>query len=79
LRRCRCQRADLRLLAIADRLRQHWAAHAAALGLTAAQVEVLLRLTPGEVTPMRKLAQQLRQSDQRTLTRILAKLDQPTE
>jgi DNA-binding MarR family transcriptional regulator len=51
--------ADLQLLAIADRLRQHWAAHAAALGLTAAQVKVLLRLAPGEATPMRKLAQQL--------------------
>jgi DNA-binding MarR family transcriptional regulator len=47
------------LLAVADRLRQHWAAHAAALGLTAAQVKVLLRLVPGEATPMRKLAQQL--------------------
>jgi hypothetical protein len=37
--------ADLRLLAITERLRQHWSAHAAALGLTAAQVKVLLRLT----------------------------------
>jgi DNA-binding MarR family transcriptional regulator len=51
--------ADLRLLAAADRLRQHWAAHAAALGLTSAQVKVLLRLVPGEPTPMRKLAHQL--------------------
>ena len=51
--------ADLRLLAITERLRQHWAAHAAALGLTAAQVKVLLRLAPGEAVPMRKLARQL--------------------
>jgi DNA-binding MarR family transcriptional regulator len=51
--------ADLRLLAITERLRQHWAAHAAALGLTAAQVKVLLRLAPGTATPMRKLANQL--------------------
>ncbi len=51
--------ADLRLLAITERLRQHWSAHATALGLTAAQVKVLLRLTPGEAIPMRKLAQQL--------------------
>jgi DNA-binding MarR family transcriptional regulator len=50
---------DLRLLAVADRLRQHWAAHAAALGLTAAQAKILLRLTPGRATPMRRLAQQL--------------------
>src|ERR1700684_1001018 len=51
--------ADLRLLDAADRLRQHWAAHAAALGLTSIQAKVLLRLTPGEAIPMRKLAQQL--------------------
>jgi DNA-binding MarR family transcriptional regulator len=131
--------ADLMLLAVTERLRQHWSAHAAALGLTAAQVKVLLRLTPGEAVPMRKLARQLhydasnlttlvdrlvgrgalerqadpadrrvkalvltpegnrlrdqfwhnlvtdpgpltplRQDDLRTLTRLLAKLDQPT-
>ena len=51
--------ADLRLLSATDRLRQHWAAHAAALGLTTAQIKVLLRLAPGEPTPMRRLAQQL--------------------
>ena len=51
--------ADLRLLGITERLRQHWAAHANALGLTTAQVKVLLRLTPGTATPMRKLARQL--------------------
>ena len=51
--------ADLRLLSLTERLRQHWAAHATALGLTAVQVKVLLRLVPGEATPMRKLARQL--------------------
>ncbi|MDA8046987.1 MAG: MarR family transcriptional regulator [Actinomycetota bacterium] len=51
--------ADLRLLDVAERLRQHWAAHAAALGLTAVQAKVLLRLIPGEAIPMRKLAAQL--------------------
>jgi DNA-binding MarR family transcriptional regulator len=51
--------ADLRLLQVAGRLRQHWAAHAAALGLTGIQAKVLLRLIPGEATPMRKLAAQL--------------------
>ncbi|HTR71261.1 MAG TPA: hypothetical protein VMH41_13680, partial [Mycobacteriales bacterium] len=51
--------ADLRLLALTERLRQHWAAHATALGLTAVQVKVLLHLIPGEATPMRRLAQQL--------------------
>ena len=51
--------ADLRLLDVAERLRQHWAAHAAVLGLTAVQAKVLLRLIPGEAIPMRKLAAQL--------------------
>jgi len=61
------------VLAIADRLRQHWAAHAAALGLTAAQVKVLLRLAPGEATPMRKLAQQL-DYDASNLTTLVDRL-----
>ncbi len=64
---------DLKLLAVADRLRQHWAAHAAALGLTTTQVKVLLRLTPGEATPMRKLAQQL-DYDASNLTTLVDRL-----
>jgi len=64
---------DLRLLAIADRLRQHWAAHAAAVGLTAAQVKVLLRLTPGETTTMRRLARQL-DYDASNLTTLVDRL-----
>jgi DNA-binding MarR family transcriptional regulator len=64
---------DLQLLAVADRLRQHWAAHAAALGLTAMQVKVLLRLTPGEAIPMRKLAQQL-DYDTSNLTTLVDRL-----
>jgi DNA-binding MarR family transcriptional regulator len=51
--------ADLRLLSIAERLRQHWTAHAAARGLTGAQVKVLLALAPGEAVPMRELATRL--------------------
>jgi DNA-binding MarR family transcriptional regulator len=65
--------ADLRLLDAADRLRQHWAAHAAALGLTPTQVKVLLRLTPGEAIPMRKLAQQL-DYDASNLTTLVDRL-----
>jgi hypothetical protein len=38
--------ADLRLLAITERLRQHWSAHATALGLTAARRIKALVLTP---------------------------------
>ncbi len=64
---------DLRLLAIADRLRQHWASHAAALGLTAAQVKVLLRLAPGEAITMRKLARQL-DYDASNLTTLVDRL-----
>ena len=44
---------DLRLLGLAERLRQHWAAHAAALGLSGAQAKVLLSLEPGETLAMR--------------------------
>jgi DNA-binding MarR family transcriptional regulator len=65
--------ADLRLLAVTERLRQHWSAHAAALGLTTAQVKVLLRLTPGEAIPMRKLAQQL-DYDASNLTTLVDRL-----
>jgi DNA-binding MarR family transcriptional regulator len=63
--------ADLMLLAVTERLRQHWSAHAAALGLTAAQV--LLRLTPGEAVPMRKLARQL-DYDASNLTTLVDRL-----
>ncbi|GAB3888082.1 MarR family transcriptional regulator [Kibdelosporangium lantanae] len=50
---------DLGLLAIADRLRQHWSNRAAALGLSNAQVKVLLLMEPGEALPMRSLAARL--------------------
>lgn len=65
--------ADLRLLDVAERLRQHWAAHAAALGLTAIQAKVLLRLLPGEAIPMRKLAEQL-DYDASNLTTLVDRL-----
>jgi DNA-binding MarR family transcriptional regulator len=48
--------ADLALLTLADRLRQTWSAHAAAAGLSPAQVTALLTLRPGEAVPMRRLA-----------------------
>ena len=66
---------DLRLLAIAQRLRQHWASHAAALGLTTAQVKVLLQLTPGAGVPMRELAKQL-DYDASNLTTLVDRLAQ---
>lgn len=49
----------LDLLGIAERLRQHWSVHAASLGLSGAQVKVLLSLVPGEAVPMRSLADRL--------------------
>src|ERR1700722_14810965 len=51
--------ANLGLLTIADRLRQRWAAPAAAAGLSTAQVNALLTLVPGEAVPMRSLAARL--------------------
>jgi DNA-binding MarR family transcriptional regulator len=53
------QDANLGLLTIADRLRQNWGAHAAAVGLSPAQVTALLTLVPGEAVPMRSLAARL--------------------
>jgi DNA-binding MarR family transcriptional regulator len=67
------QNVDIQLLDIADRLRQHWSAHAAAVGLTTVQVKVLLWLAPGQATPMRKLASQL-DYDASNLTTLVDRL-----
>jgi DNA-binding MarR family transcriptional regulator len=53
------QGVRLGLLAVAEQLRQNWAAHAAAVGLSTAQVNALLTLKPGEAVPMRSLAARL--------------------
>jgi DNA-binding MarR family transcriptional regulator len=66
--------ADLALLALAERLRQHWAAHAAAAGLSPALVKVLLTLSPGEAVPMRALAAQL-DYDASNLTTLVDRLE----
>lgn len=63
----------LDLLGIAERLRQHWGAHAAALGLSGAQVKVLLSLVPGEAVPMRSLAERLNY-DASNLTTLVDRL-----
>lgn len=52
---------------------RYWTAHATALGLSAVQVKVLLRLTPGEATPMRRLAQEL-DYDASNLTTLVDRL-----
>ncbi len=63
----------LGLLGIAERLRQHWGAHAAALGMSGAQVKVLLSLVPGEPVPMRSLAERL-DYDASNLTTLVDRL-----
>jgi DNA-binding MarR family transcriptional regulator len=65
--------ADLRLLTLAGRLREHWTAHAAAVGLSTAQVNVLLILQPGEAVPMRELAARL-DYDASNLTTLVDRL-----
>lgn len=67
--------ANLGLLALADRLRAHWASHAAANGLTTGQVRILLTLTPGESVVMRSLAADL-DFDASNLTTVVDRLEQ---
>jgi DNA-binding MarR family transcriptional regulator len=64
---------DLGLLAIADRLRQHWTAHAARHGLTSAQVKALLSLDEQEPVAMRELAAKL-DYDASNLTNVIERL-----
>ena len=66
--------ADLALLMLADRLQQNWSAHAAAAGLSPAQVRALLTLRPGEAVPMRRLAAAL-DSDASNLSSLVDRLE----
>ncbi|MDQ2761002.1 MAG: MarR family transcriptional regulator [Actinomycetota bacterium] len=66
--------ADLGLLTLAEGLRQHWTAHAAALGLSSVQIKVLLTLEPGETIPMRELAGRL-DYDASNLTTLVDRLE----
>jgi DNA-binding MarR family transcriptional regulator len=66
--------ADVALLVLADRLQQHWAAHAAAAGLSPVQVRALLTLRPGEAVPMRQLAAAL-DSDASNLSSLVDRLE----
>jgi DNA-binding MarR family transcriptional regulator len=66
--------AKLGLLAVAERLRQNWAAHAAAAGLSTAQVNALLTLEPGQAVPMRSLAARL-DSDASNLSVLVDRLE----
>jgi|SRR5215211_6069887 len=51
--------ANLRLLAVADRLRDHWNAHARSVGLSGTQSKLLLGLAADEILTMRALAERL--------------------
>jgi DNA-binding MarR family transcriptional regulator len=62
------------VLALAGRLQDNYAAHAADLGLTAGQSKVLMALSPGEWVPMRELADRIR-SDPSNLTGLVDKLE----
>ena len=64
----------LGLLTLAGQLRQSWAAHAAASGLSTAQVNALLTLEPGTAVPMRSLAARLN-SDASNLSVLIDRLE----
>ena len=70
---CLVRDVALDLLGVAERLRQHWGAHASVLGLSGAQVKVLLSLVPGEAVPMRNLAERL-DYDASNLTTLVDRL-----
>jgi DNA-binding MarR family transcriptional regulator len=64
---------NLRLLEAADRLREHWNAHARRHGLSAAQVKALLNIAGDEAVTMRTLAARLRY-DASNLTTLIDRL-----
>lgn len=66
--------AALLTLALAERLQANYARHAAELGLTAAQIKVLLVLAPGQPVSQRSVADQLRY-DPSNLTTLIDKLE----
>lgn len=62
------------VLALAGGLQDNYAAHAAKLGLTAAQSKVLMALRPDDEVPMRALADRIR-LDPSNLTGLIDKLE----
>jgi DNA-binding MarR family transcriptional regulator len=63
------------VLAMAQRLEDGFAAHAAELGLSAAQAKLLLALDPAQALPMRMLAERL-PYDPSNLTGVADKLEE---
>lgn len=70
----RVQETAWLLLAMAERLQQHFAARAVEFGLSAAQAKVLVALQPGESAPMRALAVRL-EYDPSNLTGLVDRLE----
>jgi DNA-binding MarR family transcriptional regulator len=68
------QEVSFLMLAMAERLQDHFAARAAELGLTAGQAKVLMALVPQESLPMRALAERLGY-DPSNLTGLVDKLE----
>lgn len=62
------------VLALAARLQEGYAAHAAGVGLTAAQAKLLVALQPDEAVPMRALAERTA-SDPSNLTVLVDRLE----
>jgi DNA-binding MarR family transcriptional regulator len=62
------------VLALAERLKDNFLSHAAALDLAPAPAKVLMTLEPGEAVPMRALAERIRY-DPSNLTTVVDKLE----
>lgn len=70
----RVLRANLALLAINERLVEHWTAHARTKDLTGAQANVLLALSVEDAVTMRSLARRL-SYDASNLTSVIDRLE----
>ncbi len=66
--------ANLLLLAVADRLTDHWNVQARRIGLSGMQIRVLVNLAAGETVAMRTLAQRLNY-DASNLTTLVDRLE----
>jgi DNA-binding MarR family transcriptional regulator len=65
--------ANVRVLAVADRLRDHWQTNARRYGLSAAQIKLLLSLAGAETATMRELAERINY-DASNLTTLVDRL-----
>lgn len=70
----KASQANLLLLAVADRLTEHWNLQARSVGLSGMQMRVLVNLAQGETATMRSLAQRL-SYDASNLTSLVDRLE----